>query len=176
MVKEWTDEADDGGGCVDQFNLRSSVLVLVSVSYGFGFLVSYRFGLYWEIETTGFLLFGFHMSLLYWVINLDEHVYCWRFSFWFNLLGFSVLVIWWVWLLSVEDNFFFTPHGIISLGSWPTTSSTSLYGSGSSRDSRIMARIISLKLMEVGFSNKSPYLHKTTSKPMANYLIFWLMI
>ena len=58
------------------------------------------------------------------------------------------------------------------LGWWPMTSSTSLYELGSRKDSRLMACIISLILMESDFSNKSSYLHKTTLKPMANYLIF----
>ena len=66
-----------------------------------------------------------------------------------------------------------SPHYSLrhQLGSWPTTSSTSIYGSSLSIDSRLAGHIISLILMESSFSNKSSYLHKTTSKPVASCLI-----
>ena len=56
----------------------------------------------------------------------------------------------------------------------PITSSTSTYGLGSSNESKHMAHIASLIFMESGFSNKSPYLHKMTTKPKVHHLIFGL--
>ena len=45
------------------------------------------------------------------------------------------------------------------------------YESNSSSDPKLTTHIISLKLMESDFTNESSYLHKTTSKPITNYLI-----
>ena len=54
------------------------------------------------------------------------------------------------------------------------TSSTSTYGSGLSNESKLMAHITSLTLMANGFFNKSPYLHKMTTKLEVHHLIFGL--
>ena len=56
----------------------------------------------------------------------------------------------------------------------PTTSSTSTYGSGLSNESKLTAHITSLTLMTSSFFNKSPYLHKMTTKPEVRHLIFGL--
>ena len=64
----------------------------------------------------------------------------------------------------VEDKFF-TPHGIILLATRTTSILSWILGKFPLKPKR--AHIIYLILMESGFSNNSPYLHKTTSKPMA---------
>ena len=64
---------------------------------------------------------------------------------------------------------------ISSSSNWdhnPTTLSTSTYGLGLSNESKLMAHITSLTLMASGFFNKSPYLHKITTKPDVRHLIF----
>ena len=53
-----------------------------------------------------------------------------------------------------------------------TTLSTSTYGLGLSNESKLTAHIASLTLMASGFFNKSPYLHKMTTKPEVRHLIF----
>ena len=53
-------------------------------------------------------------------------------------------------------------------------SSTSIYGSSSHNESKLTAHITSLTLMANGFFNKSPYLHKMTTKPEVRHLIFGL--
>ena len=59
----------------------------------------------------------------------------------------------------------------------PTTSITSIYGLGSRNKLKLTSHITSLTLMESGFSNKSPNLHKRTTKPKVCHLIFrWLEI
>ena len=45
------------------------------------------------------------------------------------------------------------------------------YELSSSNDPKLTTHIISLKLLESGFTNESSYLHKMTSKPITNYLI-----
>ena len=56
----------------------------------------------------------------------------------------------------------------------PTTLSTSTYGLGLSNESNLTTHITSLTLMASGFFNKSPYLHKMTTKPEVRHLIFGL--
>ena len=56
----------------------------------------------------------------------------------------------------------------------PTISSTSTYGWGLSNKSKLTAHITSLTLMASSFFNKSPYLHKITTKPEVHHLIFGL--
>ena len=51
----------------------------------------------------------------------------------------------------------------------PTTLSTSTYGLGLSNESKLTAHITSLTLMASGFFNKSPYLHKMTTKPEVHH-------
>ena len=56
----------------------------------------------------------------------------------------------------------------------PITLSTSTYGSGLHNESKLTAHITTLTLMASGFLNKSPYLHKMTTKPEVRHLIFGL--
>ena len=56
----------------------------------------------------------------------------------------------------------------------PTTLSTLTYGLGLSNESKLTAHITSLTLITSGFFNKSPYLHKITTKPEVRHLIFGL--
>ena len=56
----------------------------------------------------------------------------------------------------------------------PTTLSASTYGLGLSNESKVTAHITALTLMTSDFFNKSPYLHKMTTKPEVRHLIFGL--
>ena len=51
---------------------------------------------------------------------------------------------------------------------------TSTYGLGLSNESKLTTHITSLTLMANGFFDKSPYLHKMTTKPEVHHLIFGL--
>ena len=56
----------------------------------------------------------------------------------------------------------------------PTTLSTSTYGLGLGNESKLTAHITSLTLMASCCFNKSPYLHKMTTKPEVCHLVFGL--
>ena len=56
----------------------------------------------------------------------------------------------------------------------PTTSSTSIYELGLSNESKLTTHITSFTLMASSFFNKSLYLHKITTKPEVQHLIFGL--
>ena len=51
---------------------------------------------------------------------------------------------------------------------------TSTYGLSLSNESKLTTHITSLTLMANGFFDKSPYLHKMTTKPEVHHLIFGL--
>ena len=66
---------------------------------------------------------------------------------------------------------------ISSSSNWdynPTILSTSTYGLSLNNESKLTTHITSLILMASGFFNKSPYLHKMTTKPEIRRLIFGL--
>ena len=103
--------------------------------------------------------------------------------FWVNLFKTQNKLIscsiTWIGLTWPQDPYFKRQiHGLHFLFiNWdhnPTTLSTSIYELGLSNESKLMAHITSLTLMASGFLNKSPYLHKITTKTKVCHLIFGL--
>ena len=118
------------------------------------------------------------------VTSLETHATPTYYSFfWVNLFKtqnnlISHLTIWigLTWptrsLLQEADSWF--NFLFINWDHNPTTLSTSTYGLSLINESKLTAHITSLTLMPSGFFNKSPYLHKMTTKPEVCHLIFGL--
>ena len=125
--------------------------------------------------------------------------YCWWLFFrptWHYFIGnpchINKLLIFWVNLFKTQNKLI--SHSTTWIGltwparsllqeanSWstnwdhnPTTLLTSTYGLGLSNKSKLTAHITSLTLMASSFFNKSPYLHKITTKLEVRHLIFGL--
>ena len=105
------------------------------------------------------------------------------FIFWVNLfkaqnkfISYSTTWIGLTWparsLLQEADSWF--NFLFINWDYNPTTLSTSTYKLGLSNESKLTAHITPLTLMASGFFNKSPYLHKITTKLEVRHLIFGL--
>ena len=124
-------------------------------------------------------IFSAHMALLHWQPMPHQHI----IIFWVNLfksqnklISHSTTWIRLTWparsLLQEADS---CPHFLfINWDHNPMTSSTSTYGLGLSNESKFTAHITSLTLMTSGFFNKSPYLHKMTTKLEVRHVIFGL--
>ena len=121
-------------------------------------------------------LFSPHMALLHWQPIPHQHI----IDFWVSLFkAQNKLISHGLGSHGQQDPYFkrqiHGPHFIfINWDHNPMTSSTSTYGPGSINESKLMAHITSLTLMASSFFNKSPYLHKMTTKPKVCYLIFGL--
>ena len=117
------------------------------------------------------------MALLHWQFRPHQHI----INFWINLfktqnklISYSTTRTDLIWptTSSLQEANLRSIFLVHQLGSWLTTSSTSIYETGSSNESKLMAHITSITFMESSFSSKSPYLHKMIAKPKVCHLIF----